>query len=58
MHTSINDFIFSHFLPLLTGFLFVYPIGLKPVVIRDEAELNFGVCNFRNTSADIGLSGL
>jgi hypothetical protein len=50
-HTSIDDLIVNHVLPSCGRTGLVDPFWLIPVVMRDDAELNFGVRKLRYATA-------
>ena len=50
MRTSINDVVVLHLFPGSSGFLFVDPVRLEPMIMGYETEVNFSRNDVRNTS--------
>ena len=50
MRTSVNNVVILHLFPSSSGFLFVDPVRLEPMIMGYETEVNFSRNDVRNTS--------
>ena len=50
MRTSVNNVVVFHLFPGSSGFLFVDPVGLEPMIMRHQTEVNLSRNNVGDTS--------